>query len=43
MPDDVKTLALPVLSHRVVSREQGDPDRAREALREVVEQVPAPL
>lgn len=44
IPDDVKALAVPVLAHRVVPRDQGEPgETARHAVREVLEAVPAPL
>jgi MoxR-like ATPase len=44
VPDDVKELAVPVLAHRIVARDQGeDGDRAREVLKEVLEKVAIPL
>ena len=43
VPDDVKSLAAPVLAHRLVARDQGDPERARAVLKDVLEQVPVPL
>jgi MoxR-like ATPase len=44
IPDDVKSLALPVLSHRVVAKDPGeDGERAREALKEVLDKVSIPL
>jgi MoxR-like ATPase len=44
VPDDVKALAVPVLAHRIVTRDQdGSGDRARDLVREILEQVPAPL
>jgi MoxR-like ATPase len=44
IPDDVKQLALPVLSHRVVARDPGeDGERARDVLKEVLEKVATPL
>ena len=45
IPDDVKELALPVLSHRVVLKDELGANRARaeEALQRVLETVPVPL
>ena len=44
VPDDVKALAVPVLAHRVVARDQGEHgEPARLAIREVLDAVPAPL
>jgi MoxR-like ATPase len=44
VPDDVQSLAGPVLSHRVILRRgAGDLSAAREAIRRVVESVPVPV
>ncbi len=45
VPDDVKQLAIAVLSHRIVPRDPGEDagDRAREALKDVLEKIAIPL
>jgi MoxR-like ATPase len=43
IPDDVKELGIPVLAHRVVTRESGGRRRAVEALSEILEQVAVPV
>lgn len=46
VPDDVKRLALPVLSHRVVCRgfvREGQRDKAREVIRRILETIPVPV
>lgn len=44
VPDDVKQLALAVLSHRVVARDPGeDGERTREVLKDVLEKIAIPL
>lgn len=44
VPDDVKQLTIPVLSHRVVARDPGeDGERAREVLKDVLEKIAIPL
>lgn len=44
-PDDVKRLAVPVLAHRVISRgviREGQRDRTRAVIRQILETIPAP-
>lgn len=44
IPDDIKEMALPVLSHRVVQKDGGLIDEGSEdALQEILDRVPAPL
>ncbi len=44
VPDDVQTVAGPVLAHRIILRRgAGDLSAAREAIRRVVESVPVPV
>lgn len=45
VPDDVKQLAEPVLAHRVVGRglfREGHRDRARQVIRQILNEVPVP-
>jgi MoxR-like ATPase len=45
VPDDVKRLAIPVLAHRVVVRgliREGQRDRAKNIIRQVVQETPVP-
>jgi MoxR-like ATPase len=41
-PDDVRTVAAPVLAHRVVGAGEGELDQARRLVDEAVGSVPAP-
>lgn len=44
-PDDVKRLAVPVLAHRVISRgviREGQRDRTRAVIRQILDTIPAP-
>ena len=44
VPDDIKAMAVPVLAHRVVSKDGGLMDRGSEdALRDILDTVPVPL
>ena len=42
LPDDIQELLLPVLSHRIHSRESSDPDASKRVLEEIREAVPVP-
>jgi MoxR-like ATPase len=42
IPEDLRELAIPVLSHRVSARSAGEVDGAAEAIREVMWELPAP-
>lgn len=45
LPDDVKQLAEPVLAHRIVGRglfREGHRDRARQVIRQILNEVPVP-
>jgi len=45
VPDDVKRLAVPVLAHRVISRgviREGQRDRTRAVIRQILDTIPAP-
>ena len=41
-PDDVKELAVPVLAHRLVMKEQGVADEAGQAVRDILKQIRIP-
>lgn len=43
VPDDVKALAVPVLAHRLIARDGGDPVRLEALLLERIDSVPVPL
>ncbi|MEZ6049055.1 MAG: hypothetical protein R3C11_26465 [Planctomycetaceae bacterium] len=45
VPDDIKQLAVPVLAHRIVCRgfvREGQRDKAKEIIRQIVEKTAAP-
>jgi MoxR-like ATPase len=43
LPDDVKSLAEPVLAHRLIAKVRAGGDAARQVVRRVVDEVPVPL
>ena len=43
VPDDVKALAVPVLAHRLITREAGGSERLEALLLDRIDSVPVPL
>ena len=46
LPDDIKSLAVPVLAHRIVDQtalDRGDASRGEALIREILDAVPVPV